>query len=89
MAESPPARMGGNHFQTLRNLAPYLWPRNETGLRVRVVLALAFLVCAKVANVYVPMAYARAVDALTPHATAAGGMAACLLYTSPSPRDRG
>ena len=21
MAESPPARMGGNHFQTLRNLA--------------------------------------------------------------------
>ncbi|MDT8264671.1 ABC transporter ATP-binding protein/permease, partial [Roseomonas sp. DSM 102946] len=68
--------MGGNHFQTLRNLAPYLWPRNETGLRVRVVLALAFLVCAKVANVYVPMAYARAVDALTPHATAAGGVAA-------------
>ena len=46
MAESLPARMGGNHFQTLRNLAPYLWPRNETGLRVRVVLALAFLVCA-------------------------------------------
>ena len=76
MAESLPARMGGNHFQTLRNLAPYLWPRNETGLRVRVVLALAFLVCAKVANVYVPMAYARAVDALTPHATAAGGVAA-------------
>ncbi|PZP45925.1 MAG: metal ABC transporter permease [Azospirillum brasilense] len=76
MAESPPAGKGGNHFQTLRNLAPYLWPRNETGLRVRVVLALAFLVCAKVANVYVPMAYARAVDALTPHATAAGGMAA-------------
>ncbi|UPG72193.1 ABC transporter ATP-binding protein/permease [Roseomonas gilardii subsp. gilardii] len=76
MAESPPARTGGNHVQTLRNLAPYLWPRNETGLRVRVVLALALLVCAKVANVYVPMAYARAVDALTPHATAAGGMAA-------------
>lgn len=76
MAESPPAGTGGNHFQTLRNLAPYLWPRNETGLRVRVVLALVFLVCAKVANVYVPMAYARAVDALTPHATAAGGMAA-------------
>ena len=76
MAESPPAGKGGNHFQTLRNLAPYLWPRNEPGLRVRVVLALAFLVCAKVANVYVPMAYARAVDALTPHATAAGGMAA-------------
>ncbi|WP_145143048.1 ABC transporter ATP-binding protein/permease [Roseomonas gilardii] len=76
MAESPPAGTGRNHFQTLRNLAPYLWPRNETGLRVRVVLALVFLVCAKVANVYVPMAYARAVDALTPHATAAGGMAA-------------
>jgi hypothetical protein len=55
-----------NHFRTLATLAPYLWPEGETGLRVRVVLSLIFLVAAKAANVVVPIALARAVDALSP-----------------------
>ncbi|MCR0982896.1 ABCB family ABC transporter ATP-binding protein/permease [Roseomonas populi] len=63
---SPPAAPRGT-WQTLKSLAPYLWPKGETGLRVRVVAALALLLAAKVANILVPMAYARAVDALTPH----------------------
>ena len=32
-----PARRG--HFSTLLTLAPYLWPKGETGLRARVVIA--------------------------------------------------
>ncbi len=56
-----------NHFKTLGTLAPYLWPQGETGLRLRVVLSLVFLVAAKAANVVVPIALARAVDALTPN----------------------
>ena len=59
------------HFQTLLTLAPYLWPRGETGLRVRVVIALVLMVLAKAANVLVPIAYARAVDALGPKEGAA------------------
>jgi ABC-type transport system involved in Fe-S cluster assembly fused permease/ATPase subunit len=55
-----------NHLKTLATLAPYLWPKGETGLRVRVVLSLLFLVAAKAANVVVPIALARAVDALSP-----------------------
>ncbi|MBX6744428.1 MAG: ABC transporter ATP-binding protein/permease, partial [Acetobacteraceae bacterium] len=60
-----------SHLQTLLTLAPWLWPKGEPGLRIRVVAALAFLVLAKGANVLVPIVYARAVDALSPHEGAA------------------
>lgn len=49
---------------TLRRFLPYLWPENERGLRARVVLALACLVAAKVALVYLPIFYRDAIDAL-------------------------
>ncbi|WP_235907563.1 ABCB family ABC transporter ATP-binding protein/permease [Siccirubricoccus phaeus] len=60
-----------SHFATLLALAPWLWPKGEWELRLRVVLALAMLVAAKAANVLVPIAYARAVDALAPQGPAA------------------
>ena len=59
------------HWDTLKNLAPYLWPVGEPGLRARVVISLVLLLAAKGANVLVPVFYARAVDALAPHAGAA------------------
>ncbi|HEY0835105.1 MAG TPA: ABC transporter ATP-binding protein/permease [Azospirillum sp.] len=46
-------------------LVPYLWPRGATEMRVRVVIAMLLLVGAKAANVYVPLFYKEAVDALT------------------------
>ena len=54
-----------SNWDTIKSLAPYLWPSNNVGARFRVVAAMAFLVLAKVANVYVPVFYARAVDALS------------------------
>ena len=45
-------------------LARHLWPKGETALRIRVVIALALLVLAKVVNVYVPILYKQTVDAL-------------------------
>ncbi len=56
-----------SNWDTIKSLAPYLWPRNDAGARFRVVVAMSFLVLAKVANVYVPVFYARAVDALSDH----------------------
>ena len=56
---------------TLRRFLPYLWPENEWGLRLRVVLALTCLVAAKVALVYVPIFYRDAIDALDADRTAA------------------
>jgi ATP-binding cassette subfamily B protein len=57
--------------ETIRTLAPYLWPEGDFPARVRVVIAMAFLVLAKVATVYVPIVYSRAVDRLSAHGGAA------------------
>ncbi|HSR72218.1 MAG TPA: ABC transporter ATP-binding protein/permease, partial [Kiloniellales bacterium] len=56
----------GRQLKTLRHLLPYLWRRDRPGLRLRVILALVFLVAAKVTNVLVPIALSKAVDALSP-----------------------
>ncbi len=53
----------------LRMLWPYLWPVGQWGLRARVVAAMVFLVAAKAANVYVPLLYGQAVDALSVEAS--------------------
>ena len=45
-------------------LGRHLWPKGEKTLRLRVVIALAMLVLAKVVAVYVPLLYKQAVDAL-------------------------
>lgn len=45
-------------------LGRHLWPKGEVGLRSRVVVAMVLLVLAKVVNVYVPILYKYAVDAL-------------------------
>lgn len=60
-----PQRGPRNDWKTIRTLVPYLWPPGETGLRARVVAALAFLGIAKAVNVGVPLLYKQAVDALT------------------------
>ncbi|MBK1662573.1 ABCB family ABC transporter ATP-binding protein/permease, partial [Paracraurococcus ruber] len=64
-----------SHWQTLRDLLPWLWPANEAGLRLRVALAVACLIASKAANVLVPIAYAKAVDALAPKDGAAAMLA--------------
>jgi ABC-type transport system involved in Fe-S cluster assembly fused permease/ATPase subunit len=59
----PPAP---SHRNALASILPYLWPRGEAELKLRVVVAVVCLILAKAANVLVPIAYARAVDALAP-----------------------
>jgi ATP-binding cassette, subfamily B, heavy metal transporter len=53
-------------LQTIGTLLPYLWPRDDMVARLRVVVASVFLVCAKLAVVWVPVVYSWAVDALVP-----------------------
>ncbi len=54
-------------FKILRHLMPYLWPKGEFALRVRVVLAIIFLILAKVLIVYVPYLYKQTIDAFEAH----------------------
>ena len=68
------ARPQRSTWRTITSLLPYLWPRGDLSARVRVVVAMACLVAAKIATVYVPVIYARAVDALAPKAGAAAAL---------------
>ena len=54
----------GFEWSALRDLAPYLWPRDNIEIRIRVGGALTLLAMAKLANVYVPFLYKQAVDIL-------------------------
>jgi len=51
-------------LRTLRKVLPYLWPNGQTSVKVRVVMAMAVLILAKVIAVYTPVLYKGAVDAL-------------------------
>src|SRR5688572_22153179 len=76
--EASAPRVG--QWQGVKNLLPHLWSRIGWDLRTRVGAALACLVVAKLANVYVPILFKHMVDALSPkvgaEAAAAGGVAA-------------
>lgn len=59
-------------MRAVRALMPYLWPRGDVELRVRVVIALVLLVAAKIATVAIPAVFGRAVDALEAGVSAGG-----------------
>jgi len=55
---------GAPSLRPLWALMPYLWPKNRTDLRTRVVISLGCLVLAKVANAAVPFLNGKLVDSL-------------------------
>ena len=53
-----------NTFKPLLHLIPYLWPKNNKNFKIRLILAICFLIFAKIANVCVPIFLGKAVDSL-------------------------
>lgn len=60
-----------NHMQTnyasnkvLKSLMPYLWPKDSSFIRRRVVVSMIFLVLSKVTNVAMPLFFKQSIDAL-------------------------
>ena len=51
-------------WQTLRRFLPYLWPKDRTDLRIRIVIALILVLIAKAAVLALPYAYRAAVDVM-------------------------
>ncbi|MBT4905458.1 MAG: ABC transporter ATP-binding protein/permease [Rhodospirillaceae bacterium] len=66
-----PERRSGAELRAIRALAPYMWPKGQLEMRVRVTIAMVLLVAAKVATVAVPAVFGKAVDALEADATGA------------------
>ena len=52
-------------WRTIRRVAPYLWPADETWVKRRVVLAMLALLLSKIISVGTPYIYKTAVDALS------------------------
>ena len=61
---NPPMTQAASGLQTIRRVAPYLWPDGESWVKRRVVISLSFLLLAKVISVSTPFLYKQAVDAL-------------------------
>ena len=66
---SPPSEKDARPYRpagvTLSRLLPYLWPRNDPGLRLRVTLVAALMLAAKLMTVAVPWVYSRIIDQLS------------------------
>ncbi|MEL7011857.1 MAG: ABC transporter transmembrane domain-containing protein, partial [Pseudomonadota bacterium] len=56
-------------FRTIREVSPYLWPKDQPWIKRRVVAALAALFLAKLVAVGTPFFYKGAVDSLSGEAT--------------------
>ena len=63
-------------WRTIKAVAPYLWPERHPWVKHRVVLALMFLVLAKVIAVLTPFLYKAAVDSLAGQARDEGWLLA-------------
>jgi ATP-binding cassette subfamily B protein len=61
-ADQPDHPASGWH--TMRRVAPYLWPEGQPWVKRRVILALGFLLLAKLVSVFTPYVYKLAVDSL-------------------------
>ncbi|MEJ2034973.1 MAG: ABC transporter transmembrane domain-containing protein, partial [Maritimibacter sp.] len=55
----------GNGWTIIRRTIPYLWPEGQTGIKIRVILAMVFLFGGRIIGVLTPQLYGAAVDALT------------------------
>ena len=52
-------------WPTLKRFLPYLWPKDNPGLRTRIVVAMALVLAAKAVTLSLPFAYKGAVDAMS------------------------
>ena len=66
--------------ELLRLVGPHLWPRNSLELRIRVVIAAALLVAAKLVNILVPFFLKDVVDQVSSPSLALVPLAALIAY---------
>ncbi len=52
-------------WATLKRFLPYLWPKDNPGLRTRIVVAMALVLAGKAVTLALPFAYKGAVDAMS------------------------
>jgi ATP-binding cassette, subfamily B, heavy metal transporter len=63
-ADSAPRARDTESWVTLRRFLPYLWPKDNPGLRMRIAAAMVLVLAAKGVTLALPFAYKGAVDAM-------------------------
>ncbi len=75
VAGEPPPKIAPatptEQFTALKSLGPYLWPKDERALKLRVVAALSLVMIGKLFNVGAPLVLRQVVNTLGRHPTAA------------------
>lgn len=66
-------------WSTLKRFLPYLWPKDNPGLRVRIAIAMTLVLAAKGVTLALPFAYKGAVDAMSGSGTIANDAATVAL----------
>ncbi|KAJ3071628.1 Iron-sulfur clusters transporter atm1, mitochondrial [Podochytrium sp. JEL0797] len=61
--DAPPGSLAAD-ANILRELLGFLWPKDQLGIKVRVVVAVGLLVSGKLLNIYVPIFFKQIVDTL-------------------------
>jgi ABC-type transport system involved in Fe-S cluster assembly fused permease/ATPase subunit len=79
------ADQGGSLLKILAGLWPYIWPSERRDLKIRVLIAMALLLVAKLATIAVPFTFKWAVDALTGQDTAPVAASSWLVWTLAAP----
>ncbi|WP_442679205.1 ABCB family ABC transporter ATP-binding protein/permease [Sphingomonas sp. ASY06-1R] len=70
-------------FAALRRFLPYLWPKDQPALRMRVTVAMLLVIGAKCITLLMPFAYKGAIDHMTPAHDAVGlAMALVVAYAA-------
>ena len=68
-------------FATLRRFFPYLWPRDDRALRVRVVAALVLVLVSKAVQLSMGLVYGAAIDRMAPGMQSAPFLAIALVVS--------
>ncbi len=66
-------------FATLKRFLPYLWPKDDRALRIRVVGAVLLVLVAKAITLFGPYPYKWAIDAMSAERSAAVGLVMALV----------
>jgi ATP-binding cassette, subfamily B, heavy metal transporter len=66
-------------FSTLKRFLPYLWPKDDRALRLRVVGAVLLVLVAKAITLFGPYPYKWAIDAMSANQSAAVGLVMALV----------
>jgi ATP-binding cassette, subfamily B, heavy metal transporter len=66
-------------FAIMRRFLPYLWPKDQPGLRIRIVIALLLVLASKAVQLSMGFLYAAAIDQMAPGLEAAVALAIALV----------